>query len=381
MRHDHLLRSIAIGLSLAFLPAAHAAKPGPTPVAKKASVQKIVKPSKAALNAARTNLQTQMEVANLVNGRPNAQGFQLLVDHQNTLDPRKSVTVLQKGKATLSYSAGILQIQQGSGKPRRAERSDLLELGIRSQADFQRVIDDRIDQVARGITGVKSADPSEVLRKDIHATQALVDSVRFDDRLNRLVFYRNLRIEQGLAVKEPIILATGKRGSLVFDGGAIRWRDPQNSMRYPVRAELESVGIRNSEDFGRVVTAQLFKVAGLKGKPGTDALDRVSTVYDRENRDMYVLKSLINNPVGNTDLALVANHRRMLQDERLIVLAQGKGERLAFLPRGGLSVVRGGEARLATVTDLRRFNIPDTATLNVLASHVLIQEGTPKKDQ
>ena len=379
MRRYHPLRSIAIGLSLAILPAAHAARPASPKIAKPLMEEDVW--------AARAKLQTQVELRELAR-EPEAPGLALLVEHHQRLDDnrRSFVPIIKKGSHVLGVEYGRLYLDTGRGRTRSLPSPDeLIKLGIHGKNTFERAVNNRIATVARRIKGGKGSDAEEKLRKDILASTDLMHAIETDSVIGKLREYQDdVRVAKGIARDERVILARGKAGSLVLSGYSVLWQDPGQTFLKPVtRALLRTVRVKTAEDFNRLTTARLVQLVGIEGGPSTaDALGKALRASDVQRAEVAQLHDLLGAPHTNADLALVAQSRVLEKGmgAEPIVLAKGNGKRLEFQPvRGGgnaiVFVTDRGERRNARVADLHQFHIDSTNAFNTLASQVLAKEG------
>jgi hypothetical protein len=278
MRHDPLLRCIAIGLSLAVLPAAHAAKQGTQQrKAAQGAVPKLAKPKKALVEAARSNLTLQIELAELANA-PKHDGLRLLYEHGGVTNT-KAPALLEKDGMVLFGEWGALKVRDGRGPARVAEPADLIKLGISSRKDLDALVAARLARAASRVKGITGADPIAILKNDIEATRALNRSTEYDPAVDQIINHHYAVVEpKGLADGEHIELArAGAKGSLVIDispreeddyGAArVRWKDA-DGLRMPTRADFERLGVKSPDDFARLAAQRLFKLTGVKGEPG-----------------------------------------------------------------------------------------------------------------
>ena len=374
MRLDCLLRWVAVGLSLAVLPAAHAARPGGSSLTKngqtRPKVKKKTEPNLSGAEAARAILEARVELSKMT-AAPKAPGLALLVERQYRLDRGHSpVPILKKGGVALSVYHGKLCVTEGDSPLRVAGAADLLKLGINNQKDFERVIEERFAEIARGIKGEKGKDAQETVRKDMEVSHELMTALGGDRIIWRLGDYqKEVRVASGLApANERLVLATGQTGSLVLNGYGVRWRDEKGLLNSPTRADLAEIGVKNADDFRRILTARLFKLVGMKGNPNReDAVAEATKIYDRERREIAQLEKMILSPHANEYLALVGKSRvdKDGRGAKPVVLMKQGDERLEYAaekdyydPITPIVVVDArGMRKRATVADLRRFKI------------------------
>jgi hypothetical protein len=398
MRHDRLLRAVAIGLSLAVLPSAHAGKQvasqkrvaGKSDASKQIKAQKIVPAKKADVVAARNTLQMKIELADLVR-QAKAVDLGLLGDHHSSLNPSGSLApIAQKGELVVGLQNGELHAKEGGGYARRASVADLEKVGIAGKEDFERVVSERVAELARGVKGVEGKDAREILQKDMERTKALKNAISYGNAFYRARNYIDyvMRPTGALGADEHVVLADGgAKGSLVITSNGVRWKEKDVTWPRDVqRADLEGVGIKTADDFNRLVTARLFQLMRIKGDPNNaEAVSRAEGIYDRERAEVTKLGQLLYAPHSHADLALVARSRVSLQGPQApaVVLAKNEaGDVLQFAAQPErysatpiyLKTARGGWST-ATVADLYRFKIDSTKAFDAAVSQVLTNES------
>jgi hypothetical protein len=389
MRHDRLLRCIAIGLSLATLPAAHAAGKAPQ------AVRKLTKPRKSLVEAARSNLNLQIELAEMARA-PKHDGLRLLYEHESMHSAQPSKLVEKDGTVLFS-EYGALKVSDGGGASRVAEPADLIKLGISSRKDLDDIVAAHLARAARGVKGISGKDPIAVLKKDIDVTRELNRSTEYDPGVKQIIDHHfEVLVPKGLADGHHIELASaGAKGALVIDVsprdeddyGAARIRWKQNGqLRIATRGDFERVGVKSAADFTRVASQRLFRLTRVKGEPGdAQAMRAVEAAIERGRQEVSELRQLITYPHEHADLGLIAKSRVTLQGKGAppIVLAEGKGERLQFAPVANyvhtpIRLVKDGDRYggiQASVADLRRFGIDSRKAFDIAASHALAAEG------
>jgi hypothetical protein len=374
MRHDHLLRSVAIGLALSVLPAAHAAKP--------AAARKIAKAKPSEVDAARARLVSQLEVSELLI-QPRAEHLSLLREHDRQINDNRLTPLVAKGGMVLGLGDGGFQVEREGGNQSRATAADLEQLGIRGHEDFNRLVTGRLEEVASGIKGIKGKDAREIVRKDLDAARELSNSIYTEPAVHMIRRYtQNVRLIAGTATRdEQLVLASaGAKGALVYANDGVYWND-NGTLRPPRRADLESVNIKTPADFKRVATTRVLRLVGVKGSADdAGALAKAEAVYTRHREAVHQLEMLVGAPRLNADLELVAKSRVQAKNHKAepIVFAKGEGEELQFQPQNygtqGLLLIKNGTSREAKVADLRRFGITSPEDFAAAASHVLVNE-------
>jgi hypothetical protein len=394
MRPD-LLRSIVLGLCFGAFPAAHAAqqkvvstKRDKTIVKKgnaKVKASLIVKAKKSDVEAARNSIQMTIELTELSKS-PSADNLTLLITHQHELEGSSSsafVPLKVNDNETLGVEYGRINIKDAKGNGRNATAEDLQAFGVFGKADFERVVAQRLDEVASESTLVKGKTAADKVRNDLDLTRALMSAVSYTKAIKSIAAYhKDVLVASGRAESnEHIVLAANEQGALVIANGSVVWKDVEKGATHTVRRQhLESLGVKSVDDFTRIATTRLVKQLRIKGATNEETtLKEADEIYRRELEKVQALAKLTRNALDNADLALVLRSRRLLNKPSPIVLLKGQDETLE-LTEGTLRVKKEGAIwpANATVADLRRFGIESLKDFEKVAAAVLANEV--KKD-